>query len=219
MFNSKRKRVVFATGILFVLSLSIFGSIIAVAWMNMNNSMAVSADSYTGDFAAEDEVALASRLGNDIPMLDSRLGNDVPMIDSRLGNDVPMIDSRLGSDTPVLHSRIGYDVPILHSRIGYDVPILHSRIGYDVPVLHSRIGYDVPVLHARIDPGIVTSVDYRDYVFRVDYREYVRSSRFKESVGLAGLLGFKGSVSLAESTDNGRISDFSSVWQMIRTTH
>ena len=153
MFNSKNKRVVFATGILLVLTLTIFSSLVAVAWMSMNNAMVVSADSYTYDFAAEGEVALASRLGN------------------------------------------------------------------DAPVLHSRIGNDVPVLHSRIDPGIVSSVDYKDYVIRIDYKEYIRSSGFKDSVSIARFMGYKGSFMPAASPDGGRISDYISLWQMIRTTH
>lgn len=163
MFNTRTKRVVFATGVLFVLSLAIFGSLIAVAWMSMNNTMAVSADGFAYDFAAEEEVILASRLGNDAPVLHSRLGNDVPMLDSRIGNDVP--------------------------------------------VLHSRIGSDVPVLHSRIGSGIVSSIDYRDYVLRIDYKEYVRSMEYKNTISESG------------STGSGRTSDYSNLWFMIRLTH
>ncbi len=150
MFRKRTQRVVFASGVLFVLSLAIFGSLVAVAWMSMNNTIAVSADSFT----AEDEFAIASRLGN--------------------------------------------DAPVLHSRIGNDVPVLHSRIGNDVPVLHSRLGNEVPVLHRLLDPGMFRSVDYK---------QYVQS------------MGYKTAASESGSSSSGRISDYSYVWQMIRTTH
>ena len=46
MFNKKTQRVAFATGILFVLTLAVFSSLIAVAWMSMNNTMAVAPDAH-----------------------------------------------------------------------------------------------------------------------------------------------------------------------------
>jgi hypothetical protein len=46
MFNKRTHRVAFATGILFVLTLVVFGSMIAVAWMSMNNTMAVAPDAH-----------------------------------------------------------------------------------------------------------------------------------------------------------------------------
>lgn len=209
MFNTRTQRVVFASGILFVLTLAIFGSLIAVAWMSMNNTMAVSADSYEYDFAAEDEFALASRLGDDAPVLYSRLGNDVPMLDSRI--DPGIVTSVDISDAVVMvKSRLDPgDVPILHSRIdSSDVPILHSRLGNDVPVLDSRIdSSDVPVLHRQLDPGMFRSVDYKDAVLRIDYKEYVRS------------MDFKYTVSSPDASDSGPTSDYNSLWYMIRLTH
>ena len=41
MSNKRTQRIVFASGILFVLTLAVFGSLIAVAWMSMNNVIAV----------------------------------------------------------------------------------------------------------------------------------------------------------------------------------
>ncbi|MFW9870790.1 MAG: hypothetical protein ACFFEL_14270, partial [Candidatus Thorarchaeota archaeon] len=44
MFTKKSYRVVLASGILFVLTLAVFGSLIAMAWMSMNNTIAVAPD-------------------------------------------------------------------------------------------------------------------------------------------------------------------------------
>jgi hypothetical protein len=217
MLRKKTHRVVFASGILFVLSLAIFGSLIAVAWMSMNSSMAVSADSYSFDFAAEEEFAIASRLGNDAPVIHSRLGNDAPEIHSRLDpgivtsvdykDGVVMIKARLDpNDVPKLHRQLDPDivtsvdykdgVVMIKARLDpNDVPILHSRLGGDAPVLHSRLGNDL------------TELDYKDYVLRIDYKQYVRSMEYKSSSSESG------------SSSSGRISDYSFVWQMIRTTH
>ena len=157
MFNTRTQRVVFASGILFVLTLAIFGSLIAVAWMSMNNTMAVSADSYEYDFAAEDEFALASRLGNDAPVLHSRIGNDVPIL-----------DSRLGSDAPVLHSRIGNDAPKLDSRMGSDVPVLHRQLD---PGMFRSVDYKDAVLR----------IDYKEYVRSMDFKYTVSSPDASDS--------------------------------------
>ena len=224
MFKKRTHRVIFASGILFVLSLAIFGSIVAVAWMSMNNTMAVSADGYS----VEEEATLASRLGNDAPVLYSRIGNEAPVLHSRLGNDVPMLDSRIDpgivvsidykdgvamikarldpNDVPKLHRQLDPDivtsvdykdgVVMIKARLDpSDVPILHSRLGSDSPVLHSRLGNDSP------------EIDYKDYVLRIDYKQYVRS------------MEYRGSASGSGSTSSGRISDYNFVWQMIRTTH
>lgn len=89
MFNTRTQRVVFTSGILFVLTLAIFSLLISVAWMSMNNTMAVTADCFDG--TAQADVALASRVGNDVPTVDSRIGDDVPTVDSRIGDDVPIL--------------------------------------------------------------------------------------------------------------------------------
>ncbi len=89
MFKGRTQRVVFASGILFVLTLAIFSSLIAVAWMSMNNTMAMTADGFDG--TAQADVALASRVGDDAPVLHSRIGDDVPTLDSRIGDDVPIL--------------------------------------------------------------------------------------------------------------------------------
>ena len=57
MFEKRTHRVTLATGILFVLTLAVFGSLIAVASMSMNNTMVVAPD---GHFT-EDTAALAAR--------------------------------------------------------------------------------------------------------------------------------------------------------------
>ncbi|MFX1482811.1 MAG: hypothetical protein ACFFCP_06430 [Promethearchaeota archaeon] len=44
MLNKRTQRIVFASGILFILALAAFGSLIAVAWMSMNNTIAVAPD-------------------------------------------------------------------------------------------------------------------------------------------------------------------------------
>jgi hypothetical protein len=63
MFNKRAHRVMFAIGVLLVLSLATFGSMIAVAWMSMNNTMSVTSDGYfIEESAAQSSATLAWRL-------------------------------------------------------------------------------------------------------------------------------------------------------------
>ena len=81
MFNKRAHRVVFAIGILLVLSLAVFGSMIAVAWMSMNNTMIVTSDGYFNEKnAAQTSATLAWRLDpSDMRTIDHR--DVVRMID------------------------------------------------------------------------------------------------------------------------------------------
>jgi multisubunit Na+/H+ antiporter MnhE subunit len=84
MFNKRAHRVVFAIGILLVLSLAVFGSMIAVAWMSMNNTMIVTSDGYFNEKnAAQTSATLAWRLDpSDMRTIDHR--DVVRMIDFQL---------------------------------------------------------------------------------------------------------------------------------------
>ena len=163
MFNTRTQRVVFASGILFVLTLAIFGSLIAVAWMSMNNTMAVSADS-SYDFAAEDEFALASRLGDDAPVLHSRVGSDIPILHSRLGNDVPVLDSRIdSSDVPLLHRQLD---PGMFRSVDYKDAVL--RIDYKEYVRSMDFKYTVSSPDAS-DSGPTSDYNSLWYMIRLTH--------------------------------------------------
>ncbi len=84
MFDKRAHRVVFAIGVLLVLSLAAFGSMIAVAWMSMNNTMIVTSDGYFNEEnVAQTSATLAWRLDpNEMRTIDCR--DAVVRIDFRL---------------------------------------------------------------------------------------------------------------------------------------
>ena len=84
MFNKRTHRVVFAIGVLLVLSLAAFGSMIAVAWMSMNNTMIVTSDGYFNEEnVAQTSATLAWRLDPiDMKTIDHK--DAVARIDFRL---------------------------------------------------------------------------------------------------------------------------------------
>ena len=95
MFNKKTHRVAFAKGILLVLFIAVFGSMIAVASTSMNNTITVAPDA----IFTEETAVVASRLGpTQVKSIDHRLGpTQVKSIDHRLGpTQVKSIDHRLG---------------------------------------------------------------------------------------------------------------------------
>ena len=94
MFNKKTHRVVFAKGIILVLFIAVFGSMIAVASMSMNNTVVVAPDA----FFTEETAVVASRLSpTQVKSIDHRLGpTQVKSIDHRLGpTQVKSIDRNL----------------------------------------------------------------------------------------------------------------------------
>ncbi|KXH76988.1 MAG: hypothetical protein AM326_06020 [Candidatus Thorarchaeota archaeon SMTZ-45] len=96
MFNKRTHRVVFAVGVLLVLSLAAFGSMIAVAWMSMNNTMVMTSDAYSiENSAVETSAALAWRIDpNTVRILDYRVDpNTVKILDFRVDpNTVRILD-------------------------------------------------------------------------------------------------------------------------------
>lgn len=100
MFNKRNQRVVFAVGVLLVLSLAAFGSMIAVAWMSMNNAMVMTAEAYSVESSAvENSAAIAWRLDpSDVRTIDFK--DAVSSIDHRLDpKTVRIIDYRLDPKT------------------------------------------------------------------------------------------------------------------------
>ncbi|MHA3962686.1 MAG: hypothetical protein AM325_004025 [Candidatus Thorarchaeota archaeon SMTZ1-45] len=103
MFNKRTHRVVFAVGVLLVLSLAAFGSMIAVAWMSMNNTMVMTSDAYSiENSAVETSAALAWRIDpNTVRILDYRVDpNTVKILDFRVDpNTVRILDYRVDPNT------------------------------------------------------------------------------------------------------------------------
>ena len=94
MHYKKTHRVAFAIGILLVLSLVVFGSLIAVASMSMNNAVVVTSDAYS----TEETTALAWRLDpSEKRMIDWRLDpNEVRSIDFKIDpKETRIMDYRL----------------------------------------------------------------------------------------------------------------------------
>ncbi len=138
MFNKRNQRVVFAVGVLLVLSLAAFGSMIAVAWMSMNNAMAMTSDAYSvEDCTVEDSVALAWRLDP----------STVRIIDVK--DAVRMPDAKLDPST----------VRIIDIKDA--VRVLDAKLDPST-VRIIDIKDAVRMLDAKLDPNTVRIIDIKD---------------------------------------------------------
>ncbi len=155
MFNQKAHRVVFACGVLFVLSLAAFGSMIAVAWMSMNNTMDVTSDSYFNEGnTAQTAFVIAWRLDpGEVRIINHR--DTVARVDYR--ETVARIDFRLDPGT-VRSPDYKDAVAMIDFRL--DPGTVRSP-DYKDAVAH---------IDFRLDPGTVRSLDYKDAVAHIDFK-------------------------------------------------